>query len=79
VSGGRSRQLGELHEGDDEHRGAGRDEPVACTPAREVGADAYEEEDAGEEHRGPDVVVGGLAADTPAANSSCAFLSSSLA
>ena len=48
MSGGRSRQLGELHEGDDEHRGAERDEPVADTPAREVGADAHEEEHAGE-------------------------------
>ena len=61
MSGGRSGRLGELHEGDDEHYGAERDEPAARTPAREMGADAYEEEDAGEEHRGPDVVVGGSA------------------
>ena len=61
MSGGRSRQLGELREGDDEHRSAERDEPVADPSAREVGADAHEEEHAGEEHRDPDVVVGGLA------------------
>jgi hypothetical protein len=40
MSGGRSGQLGELHECDEEHRGTERDEPVARTPAREVGADA---------------------------------------
>jgi hypothetical protein len=61
VLGGRSRQLGELHEGDEEHRGAERDEPAACTPAPEVGADANEEEHAGEEHGDSDVAVGGLA------------------
>ena len=65
MSGGRSRQLGELDEGDDEHCGAERDERLADTPAREVGADAHEEEQTGEEHRGPDVVVGSLAGGHP--------------
>jgi hypothetical protein len=61
VSRRRSRELDELDEGDHEHRGAERDEPVADLPDREVGADAHEEQHAGEEHRGPDVVVGVLA------------------
>src|SRR5215204_3818342 len=46
VSCGRAGQLCELHEGDDEHRGTERDEPVPGTPAREVGADAHQEQHA---------------------------------
>src|SRR3954447_19591384 len=60
-SRGRAGQLRELHEGDDQQHGAKPNQRVPPATQRELRADPDEKQNAREENRGTDVLVGRLA------------------